>query len=187
MPAGGAESRPQASRMADDLPPACRSSVDTFGPSMQNQRGEQLLDQLRTPNEGFGLEQHAPRSPPPAPPRALLRETQRVDLAHVNSIVYPAAGRLVAHRPDDAQASRASRLRRRADGSRSSMLAYGSNDDVERQPAVEEPGCCDHFLRSNHRDQLDGGVENFAFSWNAGQFRDFAIKPMLDHLERHLC
>ena len=66
-----------------------------------------LLDQLRTAGlEGFGLEQRPAAVAAAGALVHYLRGTQKVDLAHVTRHRVSAASRRVAHRSDDAQASR---------------------------------------------------------------------------------
>ena len=63
--------------------------------------------------EGFGLDGHVAAVQAAGGLVAYLRDTQKVDLAHVRAISYKTVGRLPHHRSDHAEASRGRRRQRR--------------------------------------------------------------------------
>ena len=69
--------------------PACRSRRSTPGRSSSRRRGATLLDQLRAGGlEGFGLDGHPAAVAAAGALVHYLRDTQKVDLAHVRAIAY---------------------------------------------------------------------------------------------------
>jgi DNA mismatch repair protein MutS len=141
-----------------------------------------LLDQLRTAGlEGFGLEQRPAAVAAAGALVHYLRGTQKVDLAHVRSIVY-------RQRADslfiDPTTLKHLELLEGSEGGRTGSLI----DELDRTMTSSGSRLLRAWLLrpllalEPIRDRLDG-VEEFAFrTTERGKFRD-TIKPMLD-LER---
>ena len=130
--------------------PGCRSRRSTAGRSSSSAARRTLLDQLRAGGlEGFGLDGHPAAVAAAGALVHYLRDTQKVDLAHVR------VDRLPRSAP-----TRCSSIRRRSSTSRSSRASEGGRDglaarrarshgDVDGQPAAARRGCCGRWSRSS--------------------------------------